>query len=155
MTEENVNEDDLIRILSQAREASQDIINSESLKFIERWSQETISVPVNYVNFDALLAVIHQDNPDLLGDWDEPVTNREEIDAILGYELAEPFIDYVHANRHANVLQLINVNASLGLLELVIDNDGKIGYVITDDRRITDDIRETLIRLVAAYERGF
>jgi hypothetical protein len=133
-------------------ESSNAIAMVENREFAEKWSQVTVTVPANYIDYVTLYSELERDFPHLAGTQDRPLVKSEELAQILG-EIVDPFVDYINLMRRTSLLQALNAYIKTGYLSYGLGDGGGLEYTLDQEIDIPDDMRQDIIERVYAYAR--
>lgn len=150
---DKINMAELIAKAEEAYASNQDINNMQSLKFLDKWKSVKVDVPVAFLNFTSICDAIEARDKFALGAWDERVPDHDAVKAIVGPEIGAVVIDYVETNRLSQILQYLNVAASLEAIDLVMTETGE-KYIVNQEKADQLDplMAQSLNRFIEAYE---
>lgn len=133
-------------------ESSNAIALAENREFAEKWSEVTVTVPANYIDYVTLYSELERDYPHLAGMEDRPLVKSEELEQLLG-EITDPFVDYINLMRRTSLLQALNAYIKTGYLSYGLGDDSGLEYTLPLDVDIPSDMRQDIIERVYAYAR--
>jgi hypothetical protein len=133
-------------------ESSNAIALAENREFAEKWSNVTVTVPANYIDYVTLYSELERDYPHLAGTQDRPLVKTEELAQMLG-EIVDPFVDYINLMRRTSLLQALNAYIKTGYLSYGLGEGGGLEYTLDQELDIPEDMRQDIIERVYAYAR--
>lgn len=154
----NFTYEDLSQAAIDSYEANRDISKAHGEQFTTKWRNVKLDVPALWLDFEVLYSIIEgeeENEGDLLFNWTKPKIELTPIMERLGPEIAIVFVEWLELTRRATILQQINLHVSMGLLDLVMDEEGNISYVELPHEKSTPDMSEQIQLLIKAHADNF
>lgn len=146
----------LDELVKEIREAQSDIIQAESIAYNEKWKDTIIPVPAPFVNWDMVVTILAKEpkNIEILGQWDTKLVSSDALEKVLGFfaSYQEAFVEYVNFSRFSYIKKNISAFASVGYLDLILDEKGDEKYTVNGETVESEDAVKFLDKYINAYE---